>query len=137
MPLNKRVIRSFKKSSIIIRQKGRLAGESVLHCDCSSEEISRTLKKALCLTFKETIKTAKNPYGTAGAAKRSIAILKLKPLGGTIMTSFLTFPGTPKPTRFRRMKFTTIFRLCADSHNHVTTDINLGAVSATFQTHTK
>lgn len=88
MPLNKGVIRSFKKSSVIFRQKGRLAGESVLHCDCSSEEISRTLKKALSLKFKETIKTAKNPYGTAGAAKRSIIILESQPLVGTVKKSF-------------------------------------------------
>ena len=88
MPLNNGVIRSFKKSSVIFRQKGRLAGESVLHCDCSSEEISLTLKKALCPKFQDTIKTAKNPYGTAGAAKRSITILESQSLDGTVKKSF-------------------------------------------------
>ena len=76
------------------RQKGRLAGSSVLHCACEREEIRQALSEALEGDFSG----AENPYGTAGAAARSLAILESQPLDGTVKKSFFDLPdegGSP------------------------------------------
>ncbi len=70
------------------RQKGRLSGNSVIHCDCSDHKISSAIKQALSPKFSKTVKQALNPYGTTGAAKRSIAILESWPLPQTVKKSF-------------------------------------------------
>ncbi|MDE0836949.1 MAG: UDP-N-acetylglucosamine 2-epimerase [Akkermansiaceae bacterium] len=70
------------------RQKGRLAGPTVLHCACNPETIRQTINEALSRNFKGM----KNPYGTAGAAERSIAILESQPLDGTVKKSFFDLP---------------------------------------------
>ena len=79
------------------RQKGRLAGESVIHCDCSHNEISHAINQAISPEFKATAKEANNPYGTAGAAKRSIAILEKQALDGTVKKSFFDLPVDHMP----------------------------------------
>lgn len=70
------------------RQKGRLAGPTVLHCACSQEAIQRSIREALDRDFHNM----DNPYGTAGAAERSIAILESQPLDGTVKKSFFDLP---------------------------------------------
>jgi len=70
------------------RQKGRLAGSSVLHCACTQEEIEKTISEALERDFEGV----ENPYGTAGAAARSIAILESQALDGTVKKSFFDLP---------------------------------------------
>lgn len=70
------------------RQKGRLAGSSVLHCECRRDAIKEALSEALSRDFSE----AENPYGTAGAAARSLAILESQPLDGTVKKSFFDLP---------------------------------------------
>jgi GDP/UDP-N,N'-diacetylbacillosamine 2-epimerase (hydrolysing) len=74
------------------RQKGRLAGESVIHCECSVGDIIRAIQKALSPEFCKPTKKSANPYGTYGAAKRSIAILESQPLDGTAKKSFFDLP---------------------------------------------
>jgi len=70
------------------RQKGRLAGPSVLHCACNREAIQEMISEALSRDFRGM----RNPYGTAGAAARSIAILESRPLDGTVKKSFFDLP---------------------------------------------
>lgn len=70
------------------RQKGRLAGSSVLHCEVTAEAIGQALKQAL----EQDFSAAENPYGTAGAAERSIAILKSQALDGTVRKLFFDLP---------------------------------------------
>lgn len=70
------------------RQKGRLAGPSVLHCACSQDAILQAISDALSRDFKGM----NNPYGTAGAAIRSIDILERQPLDDTVKKSFFDLP---------------------------------------------
>lgn len=70
------------------RQKGRLAGPSVLHCACSQDAILQAISDALSQDFKGM----DNPYGSAGAAIRSIDILERQPLDGTVKKSFFDLP---------------------------------------------
>lgn len=44
------------------RQKGRIAGESVIFCGTGAEEISAALEQSLTADFREKCLTAKNPY---------------------------------------------------------------------------
>ncbi len=45
-----------------IRQKGRLAGESVIHCGTSASEIEEAIRKALSHEYQEIAKRKENPY---------------------------------------------------------------------------
>lgn len=55
---------SFYKPTVNIgnRQKGRIAAESVIHCDNSSDEIEKALVCALSQEFNNEIMSCKNPY---------------------------------------------------------------------------
>jgi len=79
------------------RQKGRLAGPSVLHCACQREVIAQTINKTLTQEFTEMIGRSDNPYGTAGAAIRTINILESQPLDGTVKKSFFDLPYDALP----------------------------------------
>ena len=79
------------------RQKGRLAGESVIHCKCSQQEITCAIQKALNQEFLLGLRKTSNPYGTAGAAKRSITILESQPLNGHVKKSFFDLPEYVRP----------------------------------------
>ncbi len=48
--------------NIGIRQKGRVAGESVIHCEANALDISRAMDIALSEEFKKIAKESKNPY---------------------------------------------------------------------------
>lgn len=58
------------------RQKGRFAPETVIHCQCTKDEILRALSTALSREFKERIKNYVNPYGDGNAAQRIVDTLK-------------------------------------------------------------
>ena len=74
------------------RQKGRLAGESIIHCDCNRQDITQCINQTFSPEFRKTAKETTNPYGTAGAAKRSIAILEAQALNGAVKKSFFDLP---------------------------------------------
>lgn len=44
------------------RQKGRISGESVLHCSSTSREIQTALRKAVTPQFRQKCRTCRNPY---------------------------------------------------------------------------
>ena len=58
------------------RQKGRLAAESVLHCDEGYLPIQKALKHAVDETFKKQCKNTRNPYGDGEVAAQIIPALR-------------------------------------------------------------
>lgn len=70
-----------------IRQKGRLAGPSVLHCKDSFESICSAIKKSLSPKYQEIAKRKENPY----YKDNTLAIMTT-----TIMRFLRTLPIKPK-----------------------------------------
>ncbi len=70
------------------RQKGRLAGGTVLNCDESTNTIRLALDTALSTEFKESCKLLKNPYGKGDASTSIVEQLISYPLDGIIRKSF-------------------------------------------------
>jgi len=58
------------------RQDGRLRSASVIDCGTSEDEITRAFEKLYSPAFRESLKKAKNPYGTGGAAEKIVSVLK-------------------------------------------------------------
>ena len=58
------------------RQKGRLAADSVLHCDPTAESIGLALHQALSDEFAEISKMAVNPYGQGNASEAIVNVLE-------------------------------------------------------------
>lgn len=69
---------SFNVPSIDIgeRQKGRVHGETVIHCNPEKKEINDSIKKALCPDFISKIKCQKNPYDAGNTSDRIIKVLQ-------------------------------------------------------------
>ncbi|TDF81189.1 UDP-N-acetylglucosamine 2-epimerase [Pseudomonas sp. H9] len=58
-----------------IRQRGRLAAESVLHCSADVQEITDAIAKASSPAFQELSRTVVNPYGDGHTVERIVEIL--------------------------------------------------------------
>lgn len=58
-----------------LRQVGRLAGENVIFCGSSREEINDALRKVISEEFRRKIATMKNPYGDGKSAELAHRIL--------------------------------------------------------------
>ncbi len=54
------------------RQKGRTAGESVIHCDSSETSIANGIGKAISPEFQALCKQVKNPYGEGEASEKIV-----------------------------------------------------------------
>lgn len=59
-----------------MRQKGRLAAASVLHCEATALAIQSSLKRALDGSYKQGNTQIHNPYGQGNASQKVISILK-------------------------------------------------------------
>ncbi|WP_083256779.1 UDP-N-acetylglucosamine 2-epimerase [Glaciecola punicea] len=70
------------------RQKGRIAGDTVLHCADSVGAIRETIEKALSEEFKMHCKKAINPYGLGESSKRIVDVLITYPLKGIVSKKF-------------------------------------------------
>ena len=73
---------SFKIPTINIgkRQDGRLKATSVIDCEAQEDDILNAINLALSPTFSQLLKTATNPYGKGGAAKKIVSVLeKIEP----------------------------------------------------------
>ena len=73
------------------RQKGRTAGETVISCGLSENEIASAIKKALSEEFRISIKNAVNPYykeGTVKALVEGINNIMLKGIKSTKKTFY-------------------------------------------------
>lgn len=62
--------------NIGMRQKGRLAAKSVLHCDADSGSIQQAIAKALNREYKSADEKIHNPYGQGDASRQVIQMLK-------------------------------------------------------------
>lgn len=62
--------------NIGMRQRGRLAAKSVLHCDATVDSISTCLKFALSRSYKDEGCSMDNPYGQGNASALVISMLK-------------------------------------------------------------
>jgi len=74
------------------RQKGRVAGESVIHVPPQKESIYQAVRRAQSAEFKAGLKSLENPYGTGGAAARIRDILKKVELEGLTRKCFYDLP---------------------------------------------
>ncbi|MDT3698273.1 MAG: UDP-N-acetylglucosamine 2-epimerase [Thermincola sp.] len=70
------------------RQKGRVAGESVINVPHEKEKIYQAIRRAQSAEFKAGLKSLANPYGTGGAAARIRDILKQVVLEGLTRKRF-------------------------------------------------
>lgn len=73
---------SFGKPSLDIgdRQKGRMAADSVFHCNPDKESVLSGLETVLSSTFKEKAARTKNPYEKEGSAKSIFDVISTYPL---------------------------------------------------------
>ncbi len=62
--------------NIGMRQKGRLAAKSVLHCDADTASISNAISIALKREYKLVDEKIHNPYGQGDASRQVIRMLK-------------------------------------------------------------
>ena len=69
---------SFRIGTINIgnRQQGRLKSTSVIDCEPSSGDISRSIKKLYSTEFQNSLVSAENPYGYPGASKKIVKTIK-------------------------------------------------------------
>lgn len=58
-----------------VRQKGRLAADSVLHCEPNRDSIEHALRTALTPEFAVACRTTANPYGKGSACEAIMAVL--------------------------------------------------------------
>jgi GDP/UDP-N,N'-diacetylbacillosamine 2-epimerase (hydrolysing) len=58
------------------RQAGRIHASSVLNCNTSRDDILAGINKALDPSFRKLAREVVNPYGTPGASKRVMGILR-------------------------------------------------------------
>ena len=62
--------------NIGMRQKGRLAATSVLHCDATTSAIHAALEVAFSRSYKAADAPVHNPYGQGNASQQVISMLK-------------------------------------------------------------
>src|SRR5690606_1820279 len=62
--------------NIGIRQEGRLAAESVIHCHNDYPSIKLALHKALSEDFRKKCQEVANPYGDGMVSERIIKMIK-------------------------------------------------------------
>lgn len=78
------------------RQKGRLSASSVINCEPTQQSISRALSTVFDPSFRSTLMSTKNPYGSAGASEKIVKIVKNHDLKNLLKKSFfnLDFPAS-------------------------------------------
>lgn len=74
------------------RQGGRLAADSVLHCDPQADAIDASLRQALRPAFREQCRHTLNPYGQGNAAQQIVDALATQPL--ETLKTFHDLPGS-------------------------------------------
>ena len=62
------------------RQRGRLSGANVIHCECEREAISNAIRVAASEKFHSGIRGICNLYGDSHASERILEVLKSIPL---------------------------------------------------------
>jgi UDP-hydrolysing UDP-N-acetyl-D-glucosamine 2-epimerase len=75
------------------RQKGRLAGATVLSCDSTKSSITEGLCTILSSEFMEVCAREKNPYGIGRASQKIVSKLVSHPLNGLVKKQFYDLSG--------------------------------------------
>ncbi|MEQ1530170.1 MAG: UDP-N-acetylglucosamine 2-epimerase [Methylococcales bacterium] len=80
----------FKIGTINIgdRQKGRLAADSVIHCEPEFGSLLAAFQRLFSEQFSSLLKQVENPYGQGGASIKIKNILKQQPLAGLLKKHF-------------------------------------------------
>jgi GDP/UDP-N,N'-diacetylbacillosamine 2-epimerase (hydrolysing) len=81
------------------RQKGRLSASSVINCEPTQQSISRALITVFDPSFRSTLTSTKNPYGSGGASEKIVKIIKSHDLKNLLKKSFfnLDIPALSAP----------------------------------------
>jgi GDP/UDP-N,N'-diacetylbacillosamine 2-epimerase (hydrolysing) len=89
---------SFKIGTIDIgdRQKGRIKADSVINCSPEKEDISKSLGGLYSKDFQNIVKNTKNPYGSGGASKKIISIIRDINLKGVLKKTFYDLMSVSK-----------------------------------------
>jgi GDP/UDP-N,N'-diacetylbacillosamine 2-epimerase (hydrolysing) len=89
---------SFKIGTIDIgdRQKGRIKADSVISCSPEKEDISKSLGRLHSKDFQNIVKNTKNPYGSGGASKKIISIIRDINLKGILKKPFYDLMSVSK-----------------------------------------
>ena len=70
------------------RQKGRLSASSVINCEPTQQSISKALSTVFDPSFRSTLTSTKNPYGSGGASEKIAKIIKNSNLKNLLKKSF-------------------------------------------------
>ena len=58
------------------RQKGRIAGKTVIHCEPDADSIDGAIKEITEPSFRESIRNMPNPYGEGGTSDKIVQYIK-------------------------------------------------------------
>ena len=70
------------------RQKGRISTSSVINCKPTQQSISEALSTVFDPSFRSTLTSTKNPYGSGGASEKIAKIIKNHDLKNLLKKSF-------------------------------------------------
>lgn len=70
------------------RQKGRLLASSVINCQPTVDSIRKALNKIFDPVFRSTLDQTINPYGSGGASKRIVEVLRTHTIDNLLKKSF-------------------------------------------------
>ncbi|NRF32504.1 UDP-N-acetylglucosamine 2-epimerase [Vibrio coralliilyticus] len=81
---------TFKVPTVNIgnRQKGRIAGETVISCEGDKNSILNAINVALSLEFKQRCLDSHNPYGKGDSSEKILNIIQDTKLDGLVFKSF-------------------------------------------------
>jgi GDP/UDP-N,N'-diacetylbacillosamine 2-epimerase (hydrolysing) len=81
---------SFNIATIDIgdRQKGRIKADSVISCKSTEEAVDNAFRKSFSEDFQGVVNGTQNPYGSGGASKLIIDIIKNYDLNGILKKDF-------------------------------------------------
>jgi len=84
------------------RQKGRLSASSVIHCAPSLDSIRAALKRLYEPSFQSLLAKTINPYGSGGASKKIVEVLRSHTFDHLLKKSFfdLPVPALPAPKQY-------------------------------------
>lgn len=74
------------------RQKGRIAADSVFHCETDTESILEGLDRVLCPACREKASRVVNPYERAGTTQAIFDVISRCPLDGLKQKHFYDLP---------------------------------------------
>ena len=85
---------TFRKGTVNIgdRQRGRLQAASVINCEPTRGSIGAALGRLYSKEFQGTLAQVRNPYGSGGASKRVVGILRDCALDGLAKKEFYDLP---------------------------------------------